>query len=71
MKAAPPLYYNGSKYLVHRRNASGRIYWRCGINRKCDGSVITKDRALFRDNAEHTHLPSKVQARVDKVVSTM
>ena len=70
-KGAPALYYNGSKYLVNQRNASGRIYWRCGFNRKCDGSVTTEDGVLIRENAEHTLPSSQIKALVDKVVSTI
>ena len=54
-KGAPVLYYNGSNYLVNQRNASGRTYWRCSVNRKCDGSVTTEDGVLIRENVEHTH----------------
>ena len=37
---------------------------------KCDGSVTKEDGVLIKENAEHTHPSSKVQALVDKVVST-
>ncbi len=70
-RGAPAVIYNGFKYLVNQRNASGRIYWRCAVNRKCGGSVTTEDGVLLRENAVHTHPPSQVQAQVDKVVSTM
>lgn len=71
VKGVPALYYNGSKYLINWRNASGRIYWRYGSTEKCDGSVTKEDGVLIKENAEHTHPSSEVQALVDKVVSTM
>ena len=60
-----------SKYLVNQRNASGRIFWRCGFNRKRDGSVTTEDGVLIRENAEHTPPSSQIKAQVDKVVFTI
>ena len=39
------------------------------VNRQCGGSVTTEDGVLLRENAEHTHPPSQVQAQVDRVVS--
>ena len=44
--------FNGFKYLVNRKNVSGKTYWRCAVN------VITEDGALLRENAMHTHTPS-------------
>ena len=29
------LVLNGFKYVVNRKNASGKIYWRCAVNRQC------------------------------------
>ena len=46
------------KYVVNRKNASGKIYWRCVVNRQCGGSVTTEDGVLLRENAVHTHPPS-------------
>ena len=62
-QGAPALIFNGFKYLVNQKNASGKIYWRCAVNRKCGGSVTTEDGVLLRENAVHTHPPpSQVQA---------
>ena len=58
-KAAPPLYYNGFEYSVNWRNASSRIYWRCGVNRKCDGSVTAKDGVLIIERMLSTHTLAK------------
>ena len=66
-RGAPALVLNGFKYVVNRKNASGKIYWRCAVNRQCGGSVTTEDGVLLRENAVHTHPPSQVQAQVDRV----
>ena len=56
-RGAPALVLNGFKYIVNRKNASGKIYWRCeqtmwrisdnrrwcAVNRQCGGSVTTED----------------------------
>ena len=45
-RGPPALIFNGFKYLVNQKNASGKIYWRYAVNRKCGGSVTTEDGVL-------------------------
>ena len=40
------MFFDGFKYAVNRKNASGKIYWRCAVNRQCGGSVTTEDGVL-------------------------
>jgi len=34
-RGALALVLNGFKYVLNRKNASGKIYWRCAVNRQC------------------------------------
>ena len=51
-RGAPALVLNGFKYVVNRKNASRKIYWKCAVNRQCGGSVTAEDGVLLRENVE-------------------
>ena len=56
-RGVPALILNGFKYLV-----SGKIYWRCAVNRKCEGSVTTEDGVYTTERKCCAHTPSQPSA---------
>ena len=41
------LVYEGYIYIIHRRDRDGRIFWRCGKNRSCGGSITSLDGTIL------------------------
>ena len=60
-RGARAIVYEGHKYVLNRRGRDGRIFWRCGRNRSCSGSLCTLEDEIISQKDTHNHPPDDAE----------
>lgn len=53
------VYKNYTYYLNKRIDKTGKSFWRCSINKNCNGRITLgpDERTIYSKNLEHNHRP--------------
>ena len=70
-RGARAIVYEGHKYVLNRRGRDGRIFWRCGRNRSCSGSLCTLEDEIISQKDTHNHPPDDAEIQAEKIVSSI
>ena len=70
-RGARAIVYEGHKYVLNRRGRDGRIFWRCGRNRSCSGSLCTLVDEIISQKDTHNHPPDDAEIQAEKIVSSI
>ena len=68
-RGARAIVYEGHKYVLNRRGRAGRIFWRCGRNRSCSGSLCTLEDEIISQKDTHNHPPDDAEIQAEKIVA--
>ena len=60
-RGARAIVYEGHKYVLNRRGRDGHIFWRCGRNRSCSGSLCTLEDEIISQKDTHNHPPDDAE----------
>ena len=55
-RGARAIVYEGHKYVLNRRGRNGRIFWGCGRNWSCSGSLCTLEDKVISQKDTHNHV---------------
>ena len=70
-RCARAIVYEGHKYVLNRRGRDGRIFWRCGRNQSCSGSLCTLEDEIISQKDTHNHPPDDAEIQAEKIVNSI
>ena len=70
-RGARAIVYEGHKYVLNRRGRDGRIFWRCGRNWSCSGSLCTLEDEIISQKDMHNHPPDDAEIQAEKIVNSI
>ena len=68
-RGARAIVYEGHKYVLNRRGRDGHIFWRCGRNRSCSGSLCTLEDEIISQKGTHNHPPDDAEIQAEKIIT--